>query len=633
MMQKIRDNASGPLAYVVVAVITLVFGVWGIGSYFTPSSDPIVATVAGQDIARSRLQYATQQLQQQQAQRNQRIEELTNGETKLPRTPLEQLRRAALEQIVDQTVMAQYADDVGYRVTDAGLLAAIRDNPAFQADNKFSTRRYRSQLARAGMAPAQYEANLRRSLTINQLRNEITESAFAAPAEVDQAYRLANQQRRLRYLVFDPASYRDAVEVNDSEIQDYYKQNGDQFKRPERVKLAYVSLDRASAAADADSPDEQTLRDVFEQNSAQFGEPERRSGALVRIPLGDDDSAARSAIQTLAAADGDLKTRANSNEQATYKKLDEQARKSLDNAVGESLFELSPGDTSTPVKGQDAWYLVHLDAVTPASDAVFDNPDVQARLKAMASTQQAQQAFADKSDRLESLAYEAPNDLKTLIDELGLKKQTTGWITQEQGEGIGQYDAVRKAAFSDAVVKDSLNSTPIQLGGQRRVVLRVTEHQAAERKPLDAVRDAIRNRVAARKASQKARDAAQAALEKATSGTSLEAISEQHGAALESPGFVRRANRDVDPGVLEAAFGLPKPDEENPGRVVASTRDGRIALLAVDATRESESDNAEKSRGRFAQQQRSAISKREFAVLRAHLRSRVDIEINENRIN
>ena len=150
--------------------------------------------------------------------------------------------------------------------------------------------------------------------------------------------------------------------------------------------------------------------------------------------------------------------------------------------MGESLFELGEGETSTPVKGDDGWYLVALESVTPATTPEFDDPDVQAQLKAIASAQQAQQAFADKSERLESLAYEAPNDLKTLADELGLEIQTTDWITREQGPGIGQYDAIRKAAFSDAVIKDELNSTPIQLGAERRVVLRVAEHEPAKRK-------------------------------------------------------------------------------------------------------------------------------------------------------
>lgn len=626
MLQRIRDNASGPLAYVVVAVITLVFGVWGIGSYFTPSADPVVASVGGTDITRNQLQRAYDQ-------RYQRLRQVMGDNFDPSVISSEQLRRTVLQSMINNEVLDQYAQNAGYRVTDAALLVAIRSNPQFQAEGEFSAQRYRGLLAQAGIAPAQYEASLRQDLKSRQLRSEISQSAFAAPAEVDQAFRLANQERRVRYLAFDPASYRDSVEVNDDEIQRYYDDNPEAFQRPEQVKLAYVSFDRTSAAADADTPDEQELRALFDQNKAQFGEAERRSGGFVRVSTADDDSAARETIQSLASASGDLEERAQGAENAQYEAIDGAQRAGLDPAVAEALFELEPGTTSSPVKGESAWYLVHLDDVTPASEPEFDDPDVQAQLKAIASAQQAQQAFADKTERLESLAYEAPNDLNTLADELGLEIQTTDWITREQGPGIGQYDAIRKAAFSDAVIKDELNSTPIQLGAERRVVLRVADHQAAQRQPLDEVRDRIRERVAARKASQQAREAAEKALDKLKSGSDLQALVGENGPALESPGYVRRSSRDLDARILEAAFNVVQPSEQTPGYRVAATRDGQIALVAVDDVREAESEDAQTPRSRFASQQRNYISEMEYAVLGNYLRSKADIEINEDRLN
>jgi peptidyl-prolyl cis-trans isomerase D len=626
MLQRIRDNASGPLAYVVVAVITLVFGVWGIGSYFTPSADPVVANVGGTDITRNQLENAYQQ-------RYQRLRQMMGDNFDPSILDPQRLRQTVLDGLINREVMDQYAQQAGYRVTDRALLGAIRGNPQFQQNGEFSNQRYRALLAQAGIAPAQYEASLRQDLVSQQLRGEITQSAFAAPAEVDQSYRLANQQRQLRYLAFDPASYRDSIDVDDAQIQSYYDEHPDAFKRPERVKLRYVSLDRSSATADAGEPDEQTLRTLFEDNKQQFGQPERRSGGFVRVPIGDDADAARDKIQALASGSDDLETRAVAGEGSDYEAIDNAARADLPQAVAEALFDLEPGQTSTPVKGAQAWYLVHLSNVTAASEPAFDDPKVQSRLKAMASTQQAQQAFADKRSRLESLAYEAPNDLDTLANELGLEIQTTEWITRDEGPGIGQYDAVRKAAFTDAVLKDKLNSTPIQLGAERQVVVRVAEHEAAKRRPLDEVKNDIRDRVIARQASQKAQDAANAALDKVKSGTALSALAQESGATFEQKGFVQRSNRDIDPRILEAAFNIPQPSEDSPGYRVTATRDGRVALVAVDAVREAPANEAGTPRERFASQQREYIAGLEYAVLGQYLRAQTDIEVNEDRIN
>ncbi|MES1939115.1 PpiC-type peptidyl-prolyl cis-trans isomerase [Salinisphaera sp. T5B8] len=625
MLQRIRDNASGPLAYVVVAVITLVFGVWGIGSYFTPSADPVVANVGGTDITRNQLENAYQQ-------RYQRLRQMMGENFDPSILDPQRLRATVLEGLINREVMDQYAQQAGYRVTDAALLGAIRNNTQFQQNGEFSPQRYRALLAQAGIAPAQYEASLRQDLTSRQLRNEITDSAFAAPAEVDQAYRLANQQRRLRYLAFDPANYRDGIEVSDADIQTYYDEHPDAFKRPERVKLSYVSLDRGNAAADAGEPDEQTLRTLFDQNKQQFGDPERRSGGFIRVPIGDNADTARDTVQQVASAEGDLEARAAADQGVDYESIDSATPADLPEAVANTLFELKPDTTSSPVKGSNAWYLVHLSKITPASEADFDDPKVQAQLKAIAEGQQTQQAYSDKSDRLESLAYEAPNDLKTLADELGLEIQTTDWITREQGAGIGQYDAVRKAAFTDAVLKDKLNSTPIQLGAERQVVVRVSEHEPATRQPLAEVKDDIRERVIARQASAKAQDAADAALEKAKAGTSLQTLAAD-GATLEQKGFVQRSDRQIDPRILEAAFNISQPSEDSPGFRVTPTRDGRIALVAVDAMREAPADEAGTPRERFASQQRQYMAGLEYAVLGEYLRTQTDIEINEDRIN
>lgn len=633
MLQRIRDNASGPLAYVVVAVIALVFGVWGIGSYFTPSSDPVVASVSGQDIVRSRLQGATQQLQQREAQRNQRLKQMSNGQIDLPRTPLDQLRNAALQRLIDDTVMTAYADDAGYHVADAAVLSALRNDGQFQQDGEFSAQRYRALLSQAGIPAAQYEASVRQDLKSRQLRSEVVNSAFASPAEVDQAYRLANQERQVRYLTFSPADYEDNVQVSDADIQSYYDDNAAQFQRPEQVKLSYVSLTRDNAG-DGKAPDDAALRELYAQNKAQLGEPETRTGSEIRVPIEGDGAAARDAIQKLSGqtGGGDLQTLAAGVDGANYKALNAVRRADLPAAVGSALFELEPGATSAPVRADDAWYLVRLDSVTAAETPAFDDPEVQAQLSAIASAQASHDAFQEKSDQLESLAYEAPNDLKTLADDLGLDIEQTDWITAEGGPGLGQYDAVRKAAFSGAVLDDKLNSTPIQLGADRQVVLRVAEHQDAQTRPLAEVRDRIRKMLVTRKASQQARDAAQADLDKIRGGAALASVAGER--EVSSPGFIKRSgDQEVDARIREAAFSVSQPGEDSSEYDISATSDGKIALIAIDAVRTPEAGGADDKRAQFADQQRSYVAEQEYAALSEYLRNQADVEINEARIN
>lgn len=628
MLQKIRDGSSGPLAYVVVAVITLVFGVWGIGSYFTPSSDPVIASAAGTDIKQSQLRGAFDQ-------RYQRIRQMLGDNYDPSLMPPDEIRRNVLNGLIGQAVMQAYASDNGYRVTDANLLAQIRSNPQFQDDGKFSPDRYKALLTQANIPPAQYEARMRQALMSQQVQQIVASGAFASTAEVDQAYRLANQQRKTQYLVFDPKAFRAGIRITPEQIKAYYDEHGKQFQRPQRVKLAYVSLD--SAGLSTPEPDKATLQALYDQHKSEFGTPEQRSADVVRVSIRQgDDAAARQSIQAVAAAvknGQSLKEAAAGRDGAVFQTLENKPENVMPADLGAAVFELDKGDVSNPIRGDQAWYLARLSAVAPASTPEFDAPQIQSQLKAMARSEALGNAYRKQAKQLDDLAYQAPNDLKTIAGKLNLKIQQTDWMSAQAGPGIGQYDAVRQAAFSDPVLKDKLNSEVINLGQQRKIVLRVADSQPAERKPLNEVRDDIRQRLIARKAGSKASDAADAALAKARGGASLESVAGKASQArLEKAGFIARSASSVDPRVIDAAFAMPLPDKGKSGYRVTPMSNGDVALVAVSDSRDSggSDDEAREQREQFAQQQGQANAQLEFAALDAYLRQQADVNIQKN---
>ncbi|MDA3922550.1 MAG: SurA N-terminal domain-containing protein [Salinisphaera sp.] len=627
MLQKIRDGASGPLAYVVVAVIAVVFGVWGIGSYFTPSSDPVVASAAGTDITHSQLQNAFNQ-------RYGRIRQMLGKNFDPSLMPPDKIRRNVLNGLINQAVMQAYARDAGYRVTNADLLAQIRSNPQFQENGQFSADRYKALLAQANIQPAQYEAELRHSLLTQQVQQVIGAGAFASSAEVDQAYRLANQQRKTRYLVFNPNTFKGDVKVTSAQIKSYYDSHGKQFRSPQRVKLSYVSLDTGSVSPPA--PSEDTLQKLYSQHKNELGTSEQRSADVVRVAISPgDDAAARQSIQAVAAAANHgktLKQAAGDVKGAAFQTLDSQTQSALPSALGAALFGLDKGALSNPVRGKNAWYLARLTGVTPANTPDFNAPQVQSQLKAMAQSQATAAAYKKQAQQLDDLAYQAPNDLQTISNKLGLKIQHTDWISPQSGPGIGQYDAVRKAAFSDAVYKDKLNSEVIDLGQQRKIVLRVTDRQPAERKPLADVSDDIRQRLVSEKASSRARDAADAALKKIQAGASLESVAKSDPkAALKTLGFIGRSDSSADARIVDVVFSMPLPAKGKDSYQVAPTSDGQVALVAVSDARDSGTTGAKeaKQRKQYTQQQTQLNAQLEYAALDTYLRDQADVNIHK----
>lgn len=636
MLQRIRDGASGPLAYIVVGVIAVVFGVWGIGSYFTPSSNPVVASAAGTDITHSQLQNAFHQ-------RYQRLRQMLGDQFNPKMFPSDQVRHRVLESMIDQAVMTEHARSMGYQVTDANLLQQIRGNPQFQnSKGDFSSKRYRNLLGQAGIKPASYEARLRKSLMGDQIREIVTASAFAAPPEVSSAYRQANAQRQVSLLTFKPSAFASRVSLDKGQIKNYYQTHPKQFMRPQRVKLAYVLLSADQIKPPA--PTQAKLHQLFKQHKKALGTPEKRSADELRISVAQHgDAAARKMIQTAlkAARNGQsLKQVAAQTAGANYRVIHSQPKSALPSAVGSALFGLQSGSLSNPVRGDKYWYLIRLVKSTPAQAPSFSDPAVQEKLKAMAHKQAVARMFKAKSKKLNDLAYQAPNGLKTISQKLDLSIQHSGWITRKEqnAKGIGQYKAVRKAAFSDDVLKNKLNSQVLALGDRRRVVLRIADRKAPQRQPLSAVRDQIRQRLRRQKAGELAKQSAQQAMAKVKNGMSMDKLSAADSAAtFKQVGYIGHGSQQVDPKVEQAAFDVPfqQAKASGPAYRVVSTQSGAAVLVGVTGARVAQNNAASASgqRAQMAHQLGRYNARLEYSALRYFLRQNASVTIHKNALH
>lgn len=639
MLQRIRDNASGPVSYAVVALISLVFGVWGIGSYFTDSPNPVVASVGGTDITKY-------QLQQAYDQRYQRLQQLMGENFKHDMVKPEEFRRDVLEGLIQQAALSQYADSHGYRVTDQELLQKLSSDKRFQVDGKFSTERYRALLAQARMVPGAYEANVRHEMRVDQLRQGLLDTSFVTHREVALDYRLQHQRRDLTWLEFSADTYKDQVKVTDEQIAAYYNKHKQDYLTPERVKLAYVDLERSNLTP-AKKPETKFLKALYDQEKdTRFKTPERREARhiLVRIDDKTDADAARVKIQKLAQ---ELKNGAKfsklaeeqSDDDSTAKKggqLDWVSRGTMVAAFEQALFALKPGQVSKPVRTDFGWHLIKLEAVEPAKEKPFDDPEVQTELLNTYRSQERDERYKQMTERLDNLSFEAPESLKLLADDLKLKIQTTDWLTRDgvEATGLGKYQKVRDAAFTDSVLKDKLNSTPIQLGGDRQVVIRIAKREAAEQQPLEDVKSEIRTQLRDKAAAEKARDAAQVALKAVQSGKALNSVAEETKAQTNTSGWVTRDDKKVNSAVLDEVFALPHPQDDKPSTGLATLSDGGVAVVvlsAVDQPKSTDKNNVDKEK--IADEARGRVAGLEYGAFRQALRSDISVKVDEDKLN
>lgn len=632
MLQRIRDNSSGPMAYVIVGLIALVFSVWGLGSYFTPSANPVVAEVGDATITQRDLQRAYNQ-------RYRRLQRLMGESFNPDQFNREQFRRAVLESLIARRLLRQYAQDAGYRVTDAAVLKELRTDPRFQVNGHFSTERYHTILSRAGITAKAFETHIRNQKQVAQVRRGILTTAVVSDRGVKLAYTLAHQQRRVAYLAFEPASFVDQVEVTDAEIKAYYQQHSGQFMREQRVKLAYVVLDRDQIEI-TDKPSRKELKQLYNQVKAQrFKIPERRLARRIFVGIDQDTSAkeARQRIQELAAKleQGDV-----SFAELARKVSDDQSAAGQDNAADwvsrgttvqafeEALFQLEEGQISNPVKTEFGWYLIKLKKIDDAEYKPFEQ--VKAELKKLYRKRAREKRYEKMAERLETLAFQTGGSLEPIADKLGLEIHKTGWVTRSGGKGIAANEAVITAAFSPAVLKDSLNSAPIQLAPGRQVVLRVAAKQPAQQRPLDAVRAEIRKQLVQKAAARIANSKAEKALQALRKGKQFSAVVQNYPAELTEVGWIGRDSNALPAAVRQTAFALPEPVEKNSASYgKATTVDGTVAVVRVTGVRTPEPQG---SMQRIRRQLRNRIAGAEFRAFRQSLRSEYDVTIYEERL-
>src|SRR5690606_23322484 len=110
------------------------------------------------------------------------------------------LRRPAMDALIQRTLLNQVVADSGMRVSDARLNEMIMTTQSFAGpDGKFSPEYYQQALRMMGYTPGSYKRELEQNIAVNQLVNAIAASNFATPEEVDYLLALSGQTRDFKY--------------------------------------------------------------------------------------------------------------------------------------------------------------------------------------------------------------------------------------------------------------------------------------------------------------------------------------------------------------------------------------------------------------------------------------------------
>jgi peptidyl-prolyl cis-trans isomerase D len=597
MLQNIRDKMQSQkwLTYLMLGTLALVFAAWGAYGIVDVGfgSASYAAKVNGQEISRAEVNDIWQQQQS-------RLAQVFGGN--ITDAQREQFQQQVLDEAVRSLAATQYANKVGFRVSDEQLLEAFRREEAFQIDGKFNADMARSRLAQEGISLEVFENDLKRRLMINQLMSTISISDFFTPAEKKRVLALLDEERELRYLVLQPEAFAGNAPVDAAAIDARYKSHSEEYTQPESVHLAYAEMSLADVAATI-QVSEQQLTERYERDKATYIQPETRRASHILIALdgATDDAKAAAQAKDLYArlkAGGDFAALARQFSKDTESAakggaLEWMSREGQVKEFTDKLFAMKEGEVSEPVKTQFGYHIIRMDGLRAEAGRKLE--EVRAELTATLRNELAATQFGSRQDQLQERLDRAGTTLDKLAQEFAMRR---GEVLQfERGAGglpLGSDVELNRAVFSDAVLAQGRVGGPVQLGEDRITIFQVLKHRPAALKPLEEVRASIVTVLERERGQKAALAAAEAAVAKLAAGETFDKVAAGLKAKAEPARFVGRGSPDLPVEIRDAVFAAVRPVAGQPFRKALQIEDGSVALVEVTGSRvQPMADNAQ----------------------------------------
>jgi len=624
----------GVVGWFLLGALFIAFAFFGLNSYFTSNAKSYAADVNGVEITIPEYQRAYQQMRS----RMQRM----MGEAYNPAMIDEDaLKKSALQELIREQLILQEAQDDGYAVSKQLVAAQINSVQAFKGeDGKFSVEKYRQVLQLQGMAPAEFEWRLSRELMVNQVINGIAQTAGVSQQDLERVYRLQTQQRRFSYLELPVQQSTARVEISDSDIEQYYASHTGDFMTPERVKIQYVEL-KADELQVSSEPDDEALHALYDEHSDRYVTPEQRRARHILVSLPSD--AGKDAEQKEREKAESLLARLEKGE--SFEKLAKEASDDPGSAskggdlgyfgrgvmtpeFETAAFALQKGGRSGIVKSPFGFHIIEVTDIKPQHAKPFD--EVRDELAREYLKQEREDLFSDKAEILANKAFEQPDSLQGAADALGIEIKTSDWLTKTGGPGIGQNEMVVNAAFQDEVLETGNNSEPIELGDNHLVVLRILEHQAAEKQPLESVKDKVTAEVREVKAHELTNTLGASLLKELKSGKSLADIASAQQLKVKTTGLIGRNATDPESHIVTEAFLLPSAADKGQSATGFSLDSGDYVLLTLEEIKDGDFSSLSKADQLKARQELDQIiGASEVNAFDNELKNRAKITIPE----
>ena len=286
MMLKLRESTGVIMWIVIIAFVGLIVVEWGADySGTSRSATDVVGVINGREISLKYFQEALRNAARQRSQEDRRDDGA--------------LVREVWDAMVSEIIINQELERLDIEIADEELATYTREAPppavrqmeVFQQDGEFDPLLYQQFLNdRNTFSDAtnrafimQIEAMWKNQLLNHRLQSLLMETVRVGTPEVRQHYVERNEEVTVEYVFASAASVpNETISLTESEIQDSYDVNRDDYRHGSQIRIRYVMFPRSASSSDSMEVEKQAEKlrediltgDNFEELAEVFSEDE-----------------------------------------------------------------------------------------------------------------------------------------------------------------------------------------------------------------------------------------------------------------------------------------------------------------------------------------------------------------------
>lgn len=444
MLDTMRALSKSIVSKLLMGVLVLAFGVWGIGDMAREHAPSYAAKVGGGTISMG-------EFRNQRAVMKSELQAM--GMTNLPES---KLTFAVIRQLVQQHLVQRAVEDLGLYVNEELLISHLRTMPEFKdKDGKFSATRFQAIVKNQGIPERIFLDGLKQEMAGKFMLDSLDMSDAPLPTSILSLRAISEGETRDAVLITIPA--RDAMDEHNMEaLKKYYEENKDtRYMTPETRTLKYVVVSDADmdTITDASITKEDLAAAMKANPSLNEGlarlklRAEHRDTALQNLSNTIEDALAAGKSMAEAFASAGIKSSTQELASVTANEARIEKDEVKKTAI-EQAFSLAQGEVSRLISTPKGTRLmVSVTRVVPPSPKPFEQ--VTAQVKEDLGQQLAKDAAKAKAAGVKEALAKAP-DWKAVASEQKLATRVVSAV--ERASVLEKPDssippALRQALF------------------------------------------------------------------------------------------------------------------------------------------------------------------------------------------